>query len=92
MHDQLPRAGKPAASTPDTAVPGPAPALSRQPARVAERGTSSLPQTERIPGTRLHALHATGALRECSTCREDLAVPDLNYRLVLRCTTSGPDH
>lgn len=30
--------------------------------------------------------------RICSTCREDLAVPGLNYRLVLRCSTTGLDH
>lgn len=54
-------------------------------------GTGPLPAA---PSGRVHGRtgHTSEPARNCSTCREDLAVPDLNYRLVLRCTTTGLDH
>ena len=52
------------------------------------------PQGSPDPGLRIGEVPRVfdAHARSCSTCREDLAVPELNYRLVLRCTTTGPDH
>ena len=77
MDDRLRNAGKPAPPNP----PSPHATTS-----LVGRGSST------VPSSRLGAIHGHTSAKECSTCREDLAAPELNYRLVLRCTTTGLDH
>jgi hypothetical protein len=77
MPHRVRNTGKPVPLTPPSPPSG-APFAGREP--------------EKVPGTRLREIHTHIADRVCSTCREDLAVPELNYRVVLRCSSAGPDH
>lgn len=77
MPDRVRNSRKPAPHAPPS-PPAAAPFAGREP--------------EKLPGDRLRQIHTHTAAQTCSTCREDLAVPDLNYRVVLRCSTGGLDH
>jgi len=37
---------------------------------------------------RFREIHTSASHRTCFACREDLGAPELNYRIVLRCTGS----
>ena len=77
MDHRLRNTGKPAPPNPPSPHPS-TPLVGREPGKV--------------PGSGLREIHEHPTAKECSACREDLAAPELNYRLVLRCTTTGLDH
>lgn len=69
---------------------GTAPALKSRFSLVADPSARSAEGFPSRPAGRFHEIHASVSKETaCAACRDELVVPEMNYRIVLRCSTAS---